>query len=76
MLYIPSLLAKWKRGAREGYHFFSVLFEGMVRDVQHRIVLSYFVSSSRLLIHGPGRTKGMIARVSFEPCFEDAIVTT
>jgi hypothetical protein len=61
MVYIPSSLAKWKRQAKEGYHYYTEIFEGMVHDVQHRIVRSYFASSSRLLIHTPCRTKGMSA---------------
>ena len=44
MLYIPSSLAKWKREAREGYHRFTELFEGMVHDVQHRIARCCFAS--------------------------------
>ena len=76
MLHIPSALAKWKREAREAYHYFTELFDSMVRDVQHRIVCSYFASSSPLLIHERFRTKGMNARVSLETCFENAIVTT
>ena len=77
MLYIPSFLAKWKREAREAYHYFNELFERMARDVQHRIVRYYFASSFRfLLTHAPCRTKGMNARVSLETCFENAIVTT
>ena len=75
MLYIPSSLAKWKREAREAYHYFTELFEGMFHDVQLRIVCSCFASPSRLLIHGRCRSKGMNARVSLETCFESEIVT-
>jgi len=37
MLYIPSSLAKWKREARETYHYLTELFERMVHDVEHQI---------------------------------------
>ena len=46
MLYIPSSLAKWKREAKEGYHFFSELFTSMFHDVETRIVRPLFCSSS------------------------------
>ena len=76
MLYIPSSLAKWKREAREGYHHFTELFEGMVHDVQHRIVRAYLTWSGCLVIYACHRTKGMNDRVLQETCFEDAIATT
>ena len=76
MLYIPSSLAKWKKEAREAYHYYAKIFEGMVHDVQHRIVRFYLASCSCLLIHEHRRTKGMIAQVSLETCFENATVTT
>ena len=44
MLYIPLSLAKWKRGAKEGYRFFSELFIGMFRDVETRIVRHFFAA--------------------------------
>jgi len=47
MLYIPSSLAKWKREAKEAHHYYSELFEGMLRDAQDRIVCSLFASPSR-----------------------------
>ena len=76
MLYIPSFLAKWKREAKEANRYFTQLFEGMVHDVQKRIVRSCSVSSSSLLIHPSCRTKGTKDRVSLGTCFENAIVTT
>ena len=76
MLYVPSPLAKWKREAREAYHYYTEIFEGMVQDVQHRIVRSHLASSSLLLTHQPFRTKAMNARVSLETCFENATVIT
>ena len=51
MLYIPASFAKWKREAREARHYFTKLFEGMVQDVQHRIVRFYLASSPQLLTH-------------------------
>ena len=51
MLYIPSSLAKWKREAKEGFHFFSELFTGMFRDVKTRIVRPSFASPSPLKDH-------------------------
>ena len=76
MLDIPSSLAKWKREAREAYHYFTQFFEGMVHDVQHKIVRPYLASSSRELIHALCRIKGMNARASSETCFANAIAIT
>ena len=76
MLYIPSSVAKWKREAREGYHYFTEIFGGMVHDVQHRIVRSCFALSCHLSIYAPCRAKGMNARVLLETYSENAIVTT
>ena len=66
MLYIPSSMAKWKREAKEARRYFTDHFEGMVHDVQHRIVCSCFASYCWLLNHTPCRTKGMNTRVSLE----------
>ena len=63
------------RKARERYRNFTKPFEGMVHDVQHRIVCFFLASLSHLLTRAPGRFKEMSPRVSLETCFENVIVT-
>ena len=46
MKYIPSSIAKWKKGAEEEYAEYSRMFIGMFRDVENRIVMSFIRSSS------------------------------
>jgi len=78
MLYIPSSLASWKREVLEKYHYFSGVFEGMLRtNVQDRMVSSPFASHSHpSFIHSSCRTKRMNVPVSLERCFENGIIIT
>ena len=46
MKYIPSSIAKWKKGAEEGYKDYSRTFLGLFHDVENRIVMSFIRSSS------------------------------
>jgi len=58
------------------YHYYTKLFEGMLCDVQDRIVCSCFAWPARPLIHSLSRTKGMTILVSLERCFENGVVAT
>jgi len=42
MKYLPSWMAKWKRGAEKGYRDNCDMFIGMFRDVEERIVLWFY----------------------------------
>jgi len=46
MKYLPSLIAKWKKEAEEGYKEYSKMFVDMFNDVENRIVMSLIHFSS------------------------------
>ena len=50
MKYIPSILAKWKREAEEGYRVYSAQFMAMFLEVGHRIVRFLFLQVFPLVV--------------------------